>query len=195
MKSSLKALLVVGSVMGVPAANAEFIASIGFAPVGGEDLVETSEEDLEAGAGVYGDIGVLHQPEGSPLSYQATFGLKLNFVDFDGGDADIVSLPLNFMMFYNNAANYRFGVGATYELSPEYTVDGAGINTNIEFDDSLGFAIEAGYFLNEKAFLGVRYTAIDYDMPAGQMLVSTSGGSPVSSIDANNLGIHIGIKF
>ncbi len=197
MKSSLKALLVAGTVMVVPTANAEFIASVGYALVGGDDLVETSGEDLEAGAGLYGDIGVLHQPEGSALSYQATFGLKLNVVDFDGGDADIFSLPLNFMVFYNNDAKFRFGAGVTYELSPEYTLNAPSgfSNSNIEFDDALGFAIEAGYFLNEKAFLGVRYTAIDYDMPSGQMLVSSNGGAPVTSIDANNLGIHIGIMF
>jgi hypothetical protein len=99
MKSSLNALLIAGAVMVVPTANAEFIASVGYALVGGDDLVKTSDEDLEAGAGLYGDIGVLHQPEGSALSYQATIGLKVNTVDFDGGDADIFSLPLNFLVF------------------------------------------------------------------------------------------------
>jgi hypothetical protein len=80
-------------------------------------------------------------------------------------------------------------------LGPEYSLNAGGFSSDIEFDDALGFAIEAGYLLNEKAFMGVRYTALDYDMPAGQALVSTNGGSPVTSIDASNLGIHIGIMF
>ena len=196
MKKTVNAFIIATTLVVAPTANADYIASVGFAPIGGDDLVETSGEDLEAGAGIYGDIGILHQPAGSALSYQATFGLKLNFVEFEGGDADITSLPLNFMMFYNNDSNLRFGAGVTYELSPEYILNASSgfSNSNVEFDDAVGFAIEAGYFLNEKAFLGVRYTALDYDMPSGQALIH-SNGNVVSSIDANNLGIHIGIMF
>ena len=197
MKSSLNALLVAGSMMVVPVANAEYIASVGFAPVGGEDLVKTSGEDLQAGAGFYADIGVLHQPEGSAISYQATFGLKLNLVSFEGGDADIFSLPLNAMVFYNGDNKFRFGAGFTYELSPEYSLNAPSgfSDNNIEFDDSLGFSLEMGYLLNEKAFLGARYTSIDYDMPDGQVLIPSGGGAPVTSIDASNLGFHIGLMF
>ncbi len=197
MKSSLKAMFVVWVVMIVPVANAEYIASIGSAPIGGDELWGTSGKDLEAGAGIYGDIGVLHQPQDSVISYQVTFGLKFDFIDFNGGDASTFSVPLNAMVFYNNTNNFRFGAGVVYELGPEYSVDDESrrISSDIEFDDALGFAIELGYFLNEKAFLGARYTSIDYDMPDGQALVSTGGGAPITSVDANNLGIHIGIMF
>lgn len=195
MKNSARVAVLAGVLMIAPAVKAEYIASVGFAPFGGENLIVSAGDDLEAGAGLYGDVGVLHQPVGSVVAYQATFGLKLNFVEFDdGGDADVVSLPLNFMIFYNGANSFRFGAGITYELAPEFTFDARGVGSTIEFDDSLGFAIEADYFLNEKAFVGARFTAIDYDMPAGRALV-TRGGQVVTSVDANNLGVHIGIMF
>jgi len=187
---NLKVLIIAGAMLFIPTANAAFIASVGFAPFGGDNLVQTTEEDLEAGTGLYGDLGFLLRPASSAISYQATIGLKANAVDFDGGDADIVSLPMNMMIFYNNASNLRFGIGATYELGPEFTFNAPPgfSDRSVEFDDALGFAIEVGYFLNEKAFLGARYTALDYEVSPNQSTAETV-------IDANNLGIHIGIMF
>jgi len=193
MKKSILGVVVLGAVITVPAANAALVANLGYA-IGGDTLAETDGADLDAGGGFYGDIGVLHHPDGSNISYQATIGLKIDTVDATNGDADTSSLPLNFLVFYNGDSNFRFGAGITYELAPEYSYNAFGSSDEIEFDDALGFTIEVDYFLNEKAFLGARYTSIDYDLPGGQALLST-GGAVVTSVDASNLGIHVGIIF
>jgi len=193
MKKNILGAVVLGAVMTTPAANAALVANLGYA-IGGDTLAETDGADLDAGGGIYGDIGILHHPDGSNISYQATIGLKFDAVDATNGDADTSSLPLNFLVFYNGDSNLRFGAGITYELAPEYSYSAFGSSGEIEFDDALGFTIEVDYFLNEKSFIGLRHTSLDYDLPEGQALVST-GGSVVTSVDASNLGIHVGIIF
>jgi len=126
--------------------------------------------------------------------FQATVGLKFDSVDATNGDADTSSLPLHFLVFYHGDSNLRFGAGITYELAPEYSYSAFGSSDDIEFDDAQGFTIELDYFLNENSFIGLRHTSIDYDLPQGQAMISTGGGI-VTSVDASNWGIHLGVIF
>jgi len=75
-KSILGAAIVAGTVLSVPAANADFIANIGYA-IGGDTLAETSGTDLDAGAGLYGDIDMLYQPDESSISFSGNCWFKV----------------------------------------------------------------------------------------------------------------------
>lgn len=194
MKCYLKLAVLALPLWFVPAANAEMVVSLGYALVGGDNLVETTGEDLDAGAGFTGDIGFLKRPEGSDFSYQGTIGFKADFVDFDGGDADTFSIPLHLLAFYNTG-NARFGGGIVYEIGPEYSLNAPGLTSNVDFDDALGVVIEWDYFYSSSGFWGVKFSSIDYDVPSGQALVSTSSGATVTSIDANNFALHVGFLF
>jgi len=152
---------------------------------GGDDLVETSIGDLEAGGLFYFGGGFNVQSADSTISYQLTLGYKFDTVNFDlpKGDSSISSLPLEFSAYhkFNNA--HRLGAGIAYHINPawELCVSGFGCDT-VNFDNALGFSIEYGYDVSNQLFWGLKYTSIDYEIDS-------------NSIDASNFGVHVGFRI
>ena len=167
------------------AADIRPIGLIG-AYLGGENLVETTASDLDAGGLLYFGGGILVEQQESNLSFQATLGYKFDYVDFytsfGPGDATISSLPLELTAYIRNN-NIRIGGGIAYHIDPEYEfcVDSLGCD-HYNFDDALGLIAELSIDLQQLAFIGFRYTNIDYEIYG-------------ASIDASNFGVNIGVKF
>ncbi len=155
----------------------------GFA-FGGETLVSTSGEDLNAGGLLYFGAGALFEPDNSDLMYQFSLGYKFDTIEFSGpsGDSTISVIPLDAVVFYK-LDNLRLGAGLAYYLNPkwEFCIDGFSCDT-VNFDDSLGLVLELRHQWTDILFWGVRYTNASYDI-----------GS--SSADANNIRIHFGMVF
>lgn len=151
---------------------------------GGDDLVETTAEDLKAGGLLYVGAGVLVEPEGSNVVFQATIGYKWDSVEFDfpSGDSEISSNPFEVTAYYRDN-NFRLGGGIAYHMNPEweFCLNSSGCST-VKFDDATGFIVEGVYDSKFNFFVGVRYTTIDYEV---------SG----VSVDASNLGMNFGITF
>ncbi len=157
---------------------------IGGLAFGGETLVSTSGEDLDAGGLLYFGGGVLHEPVNSDLMYQFSVGYKFDTVEFSGpnGDSTVSVLPLDAVAFLK-VDNLRLGVGLAYYLNPKWELcfDGSGCVT-ANFDDAIGLVLELRHQWTDILFWGARYTNVDYDI-----------GS--ASADASNLRIHFGMVF
>jgi len=157
---------------------------IGGLAFGGETLVNTSGEDLDAGGLIYLGGGMLYEPQNSNLLYQFSIGYKFDTVDFTGpsGDSTMSVLPLDAVAFFK-LDKLRLGAGLAYYLNPkwEFCVDSAGCATS-NFDDALGLVLELRHQWTDILFWGARYTNVDYKI-----------GS--ASLDASNLRIHFGMVF
>ena len=151
---------------------------------GGDDLVETTTEDLQAGGFLYIGAGILIEPENSNMVFQATLGYKWDTIEFDipSGDSTISSNPLE-ITAYIRADNVRLGGGIAYHMSPEweFCLDGSGC-AKADFDDALGFILEGVWDASRNVAVGLRFTSIDYE---------TNG----LTIDANNIGVNVGFIF
>ena len=169
------------------AADTKPFVSIGLV-TGGDDLLNTVGRDFKAGGLFYFGGGLLIEPEESILMYQISMGYKVDAIKFKilnsntSGDSIISVMPLDALVFIK-ANELRFGVGLTYYINPEWELcfDGSRCNTT-SYDDAVGPTIELRYQANHKAFWGIRYSNVDYEI-----------GSV--SIDASNLGIYGGLSF
>ena len=162
--------------------------AMGGAYKGGDQLISADPYDLDAGNGIFIGGGVLVIPENSALSYQVVFGLKFYAVEYDGypgsdGTATLDSFPVELTMYYT-MNRFRLGGGITYHLNPEYEkCPDVGSCSSVQFDDALGYIAEFVIDTsNGNMFLGLRYTAIDYEI----------GNTTLS---ADNLGLNVGFKF
>ena len=173
---------------------------IGGLAFGGDTLISTSGEDLDAGGFPYFGGGAIFQPANSALMFQFSIGYKFDTVDFVtpnggislpgfgfvpggwSGDGSISTIPLDAIAFFK-VDTLRFGAGLSYFLNPKYKlcVDGIGCSTT-NFDDSLGLVLEFRHQFTDILFWGARYTDVTYDI-----------GS--DSVDASNLRIHVGMVF
>jgi hypothetical protein len=157
---------------------------IGGLAFGGENLISTTTEDMDAGGFLYFGGGAIIEPANSNLMFQVSLGYKFDHIEFSGprGDSTISTLPVDAMLFLKADA-LRFGAGLTYYLDPEweYCEDGVGCAT-LNFDDALGVAFELRHQMTDILFWGARYTSVDYER-----------GSV--SLDANNLRIQFGMIF
>ena len=78
----------------------------------------------------------------------------------------------------------HFGVGITQHTGVKRTVDGFLNSGSLDFEDATGLVMQIDYLLNERGYLSLKYTSIDYQ--------------PVNSnfeIDGSSLGILIGFRF
>ncbi len=149
---------------------------------GGDDLVTTSDRDLQAGGLLYFGAGLTYEPENNPLIYRTTIGYKFNFVEFDtpSGESTLTSLPIDFLGLYRTGRT-MFGVGLVYDVNPEWELCIGGCAT-VKFDDAVGYAFEFDYDLSDTGFFGLRYTDIDYEANGAKL-------------DASNIRLHFGAKF
>lgn len=112
---------------------------------------------------------------------QLTFGYKFDSADAENGDIEFTRMPINAIFLYKSA-QWRFGGGLTYHLDPTLEVSGAGAGfaSNTDYDDALGFLLDARYFFSQRAYVGGRFTFIEYESQAG------------ATFDGNSIGVVIG---
>jgi len=151
---------------------------------GGDTLVETTGGDLDAGGLLYIGAGIMIEPEGSNMAFQATLGYKWDTIDFDipSGDSTISSNPLEFIAFFKSD-DFRLGAGIAYHMNPEweFCIDGSGCLV-ADFDNATGFIIEADFQSVKTFSFGVRFTSIDY---------KTDG----LTVNANSIGLIGAVYF
>ena len=156
--------------------------------LGGDSLVETLTEDLNAGGGLYLGAGIsITDSDPDALVYRATIGYLFDDIEFTqpSGDASTNAVPLNLGVF-KQFDNHEFGLGLAYYIGPSFDISSSNCNTTgcvtIDFDDALGFTLEYNYNFDNSAFVGVKYTNIDYKIED-------------LTIDASSIGLYIGASF
>ncbi len=153
---------------------------------GGDDLLTATftngdSETLEAG-GLYSfSLGGAFDIS-TNVESRITIGIKEDSITASNGDVKFTRYPIDALFLYK-LDNWRLGGGITYHLSPE--VSGSGVVTVLDgdFDDALGFLLEADYMF-DSFYTGMRFTFIDYEL-------SSTG----AEADGNSVGIVIGAQF
>lgn len=160
---------------------------------GGDDLVVVSGgENLQAGQLLTLGIGYdFDLNAAKTLRLRTGINYKFDSVDAANGEADFDRWPLDVLLI-TQQGNFALGAGLTLHLSPSFEATVSGTTTRINFDDSLGLLLQAGYMIGERTELGARFTLIDYK--SDQPLVLPGGGI-TDKVDGDSFGVYISTGF
>jgi hypothetical protein len=160
---------------------------------GGDDMVVVSGgEDLQAGQLLNLGIGYDFDLNAEKtLRLRAGINYKFDSVDADNGEADFDRWPLDILVI-SRQGNFALGAGITYHLSPTFEATINGSTSRVDFDDSLGFLLQAGYLVAERVELGARVTLIEYESDS---LLVTPGGSITNKVDGDSFGLYVSAGF
>ena len=155
---------------------------------GGDDLLNVrftngDTEKLKAGELISLSAGVaLGLSE--KLETRLLFGIKLDAVDADNGDASFTRLPLDALLMYRLGERVSLGGGATYHLDPTLEYDGPSTSFDVNYDDALGLVLQAEYDFEGQGYMALKFTSIDYEVDG------ISGDA-----SGNSVGIILGMRF
>ena len=149
---------------------------------GGDTLVTVvflggETDKIKANAGLFLGGGVSIVNDAKDVETEITLNYKVDDITAANGDVTWSRWPIDALVFYREPS-VRFGGGLTYHLNPNLSGSGVVSGLNVNFKDALGFVLQVDWRMTEKLNLGVRYTALDYDVEGG-------GGS----VKSNGLGI------
>ncbi|MEJ2444312.1 MAG: hypothetical protein P8Y42_12775 [Exilibacterium sp.] len=145
---------------------------------GGDDLAEveveyiggdTGDVDITAGGGFSFAAGrSFDLSENGPWEGYVSLGYKSDGVFAISGDnASFDRFPIDAMAFYR-LGKFKIGGGVTYELNPELDLDDTGLGS-FDFDNALGVMAQFDWVVSDSVAIGLRYTAIDYEVPPSIM--------------------------
>lgn len=155
---------------------------------GGDNLATVSfwgadSQSVEGGGLISGAIGY-EQDISDIFLMKLSAGIKFDTVNASNGNVDFTRFPLTGMLFVKGV-DLHYGVGITQHTGVELSVDGFFSSGNVEFDDATGFVMQVDYLLNERGYISLTYTSIDY-----QPVYSSS-----ADVNGNSLGVLIGFRF
>lgn len=155
---------------------------------GGDTLVtavftDGSSDTIKANEGLYIGGGASIVTDSKRMEIELSLAYKFSIVSADNGDIEFTRLPLEALAFYR-WDKVRLGGGLTYHINPE--LEGSGIATplDVQFDDALGFVLQADYRLTDRMAIGLRYTNLKYE---------ASGSS--ASAKSDGLGFTFSYRF
>lgn len=161
---------------------------------GGETLAtvtftDGSTQSIKANQGFYlggGASILLTNPK--DIEVEVALSYKEDSITAANGEVKFTRIPLDALVFYRFPEHFRVGGGLTYHLNPKLSTSGVVGNINVNFDDALGWVLQAEYLLpprssrTPKMTVGARFTMIDYE---------TNGATAKS----NGVGITFSIGF
>ena len=160
---------------------------------GGDEIARlTNGDSVKAGELLYFGAGydfTLNQKD--TLHLRAMLGYKTARLNADNGDVKFDRVPLD-MVLIKSLDNFIVGAGLTYHLSPTYDGTINGNHTRIDFKDSLGAVLQAGYTVGQQVEFGLRFTAIDYKSSQSFVLPD---GSVDDKLNGNSVGIYLALKL
>ena len=191
------ALLALALALAVPESHSQEeirpMLKLGF-DFGGDTLVtvrftDGTTQSIKANQGIYFGAGasiLLTNPK--DIEVEVALSYKEDSVTAANGEVVFSRVPLDALVFYRLPEHFRVGGGLTYHLNPKLSTSGVVGNININFDDALGWVLQAEYLLpprslrTPKMTVGARYTMLDYQ---------TNGATAKS----NGVGITFSIGF
>ena len=178
--------------LSAPAAGFVLTGEIAF---GGDDLVVVGGGGGDLQAGQLLNLGIGYDFDlntTKTLRLRTGINYKFDSVDASNGEADFDRWPLDVLVIARQG-NFALGAGITYHLSPTFEDNIDGISSRINFEDSLGFLLQAGYMVAERIELGVRATLIEYK--SDQPLLQLSSGTIVNKIGGDSFGLYVSAGF
>lgn len=181
-------------------ADSPYFLLRGNADYGGDELLTVPYENgdtetIRAGDGLQLAFGVALDHSARWQS-EATVGYRLGGAVGENGALEFDSIPYELLTFYRSpTGKWRAGGGLVYVTNLDLTGTGVVDGFQADFKDSLGFILEADWYLglkdkkylkNEKsmAYFGLRGTIIDYEV------VQTD-----ETFKGNSVGLVFGLGF
>lgn len=170
--------LLVGGATPALALDSSFAYKLGY-DSGGDTLVTVTfvggdTENIKANRGLFFGGGVSMVNETKDIETEITLSYKFDDISASNGDITFSTWPLDALAFYRTP-QVRVGGGVTYHLNPDLSGSGVASGLNVNFKDSLGFIVQADWRISEKVNLGLRYTALDYEVEGSSASVNSNG--------------------
>ena len=109
------------------------------------------------------------------------FGVKKDSIDATNGSLDWSRTVADILLMYKLNKDVQIGAGLSYHSNIE--LSGSGVVAGLaKFDNALGLVTEADYFWDSKSYIGLTFTAIDYEING-------------TIFNANSFGLVIGGIF
>ena len=167
---------------------------IGVAVTDGGDKLSTVEysngysKDITAGGLVQIYGGLEYHEKGSPIGFQGTIGYHFDNTSASNGNQRFQRWPIEGIVLFNVAPQFRLGAGLRYAAAAKFTSDGAGYVGNADFNSRLGAILMGEWLITPSMGLQLRYVNEKYKVKG----VASDGTTP---IDATIDGSHGGIGF
>lgn len=161
---------------------------------GGDDLAVVSGDSGDIQAGQLLNLGIGYDFDldaAKTLRLRTGINYKVDSVDADNGEADFDRWPVDVLLI-SRQGNIALGAGLTYHLSPTFEATINSVTSRVDFDDSLGFLLQAGYLVAERIELGARVTLIEYESDS---LLMTPGGAITDKVDGDSFGFYVSAGF
>lgn len=165
---SAAALALASSMLVAASAEAQDFSpmfKIGF-DTGGDELytavfTDGSTDTIKANGGFFIGGGISIINDAKNIETELSLSYKSSSISAANGDVTWKRFPVDALVFYR-VPNFRVGGGLTYHLSPKLSASGAAGNGEVTTDNAVGLLLQADYGFDDKVFLGLRYTAIEY---------------------------------
>ena len=143
-------------------------------------FTDGSSKTINAGDGLSLSLGAkLGLSE--TMSAVITYGIKEDKVSASDGDISFTRNPLDALLLFKSD-KWQYGAGLTYHTGVKFKVATAYTNYTVDFKSALGAILDARYFFSDSAYVGGRYTIINYE-------TETTG----KSFSGNSIGVVVGI--
>lgn len=154
---------------------------------GGDTLATVSffgsdDQSIEAGGLISASLGYELDISDTFL-IKASLGTKFDNVPASNIDVDFTRTTMNGMVFLKGD-EFHFGVGVTQHTDIELSIGGFAGSGTADFEDATGMVMQLDYLLNERGYLSLKLTSIDYQHPNSSI-----------EFDASSIGIILGYRF
>lgn len=161
---------------------------------GGDKIADTeSDRDIDAGGFMHLAIGKEKALE-NDLILSGSFGMKFDaiFIEDQNGDdgtALFIRFPIEVILDKRFDERQRIGAGLSYQLSPNFDVsdERGGEIGGYSFKNALGILANYSYQFGESAYVGLKYTAIDYQL--------RRDGTGRGKIDGNSASVFLKLSL
>ena len=145
-------------------------------------LTDGSTEKIKGGGLISGSLGYETDISES-LLLKLSAGIKFDTIMASNSDIFFERFPLEAILFAKGE-KVHFGVGVSHHTGVKLTGDVALFVPTVNFDDATGLVVQVDYLLNERGYLSLKYTAIDYQVSSNS-----------SKLDGSSIGVIIGFRF
>jgi len=172
------AVLLIATTAPASALDTTFAYKAGY-DTGGDTLVTVTfvggeTEKIKANQGLFFGGGVSIVNDAKDIESEITLNYKIDDITASNGDVSWSRWPIDALVFYR-APSVRVGGGLTYHLNPDLSGSGVVGGLNVKFKDALGFLFQVDWRITEKLNLGLRYTALDYDVEGSNTSIKSNG--------------------
>ena len=160
---------------------------------GGDKLLDLtyndgSKSDITSGDGILlggGAAVELYSTESFAFDFQPSLSWKFTTIqEASNGNATWTRFPADMLLFFRDKKNsFRIGAGLTHHMMNKLDGEGVLSQATQEFDNTLGYIIQADYMLDYFMSFDLRYTAISYS------------SDTVSAVNANSIGVGMSFFF